>query len=93
MSTMMFPVDKLEELFKMEAVAVNTVFGVSSKTGLLMLNKSIASFENLLTMMKGNFFKGMDLDYRIFIVGLIENIDDKYKSDAMKQIIFPRKIN
>lgn len=93
MSAKIFPAEKLEELFKMEAEAVNIAFGANSETGLLMLGNSITSFENLLTMLKGSFIRGMDLDYRIFIVGLLENIDDKYKPEAMSQIIFPREIN
>ncbi|MDD3467563.1 MAG: hypothetical protein PHE67_10485 [Campylobacterales bacterium] len=87
-----FPLDSLRELFKIEAEAVNIAFNKSVKEGLVMLSSSIDSFENLLIMQKGNFVRGVDLDYRIFIEGLLENIDAKYTDHVMSQIIFNRRV-
>lgn len=84
---------QLRELYEMEATGINTAYGASEKLGALALSDAITSFTDFLTLQEGRFIPGMNINYRIFIVGLLENIDNKYLEAATAEIMFPDKLD
>ncbi len=59
--------------------------------GILCLKNSISSFKNFLLLTQGNFINGMNMTYRMFIVGLAMNIEEKYLDSAMAAILIHDK--
>lgn len=84
---------ELKKLYEMEAKGINAAYGVSEKLGASVLNNAIASFMDFLTVIDGKFIPGMNINYRVFIVGLLESIDDKYLEAVFVEIMFPKRIS
>lgn len=83
--------ETLEILSQTEADKINASFKKNSVVGLEMLDRSINTFFNLLVMLKGDFIEEFDADYKFFIVALLMNIDDKYKSEMFSKIVIIKR--
>lgn len=81
---------QLTELCETDAMLVNTSFGLSERLGIAAIKESISSFTIFLTKQHGNFIPGMSLEYRTYIVGLLEKINDDYKDAALAAILLPK---
>jgi len=81
---------QLNSLSETDAAIINMSFGISESLGVATINDSISSFIDFLKSRNGAFVPALSLEYRVYLVGLIEKIDDAYKSAAVKTIIIPK---
>lgn len=80
---------QIETLCETDAELINRSFGIKESLGITALKSSIDSFTVFLSQQYGNFIPSMNLEYRCYIVGLFERIEDPYKAIATKNILFP----
>jgi len=78
----------LDKLIEMDIVFIEKGFKISDFTGRLFLQNSINSFKNeYLRKIYGDCIFSFSTEYRYFIIGLLKNIDDKYKDSALSEVL------
>jgi len=82
-------ITKIKHLAEMEASAVNIAFGVGTEEGNFLIKNAVSSFSEHLKGTKINFIPAMDVEYRVFVVELLSKIEERYKSDSVKSLLFP----
>ena len=82
---------ELNQLITTEVKIINKCFFISQELGLAMLNNSINSFVDIYIKEKyGDVVLAMCSEYRVFIVGLAREIDDKYQDVVVSTLLIPR---
>ncbi|MCG3684440.1 hypothetical protein [Aliarcobacter butzleri] len=82
--------DLLDILVKNEIEIIQKGFLISEFMGKLFLSNSISDFKNVHLKAKyGEIIPAMCMEYRYFIIGLLKNIKDEYKSVATREVIVP----
>ncbi|MDD5373921.1 MAG: hypothetical protein PHO62_10915 [Sulfurimonas sp.] len=85
--------EELKTAYSMDAEIIAMSFKLSEKLGVMALKASVNDFTELLTNQKGKFVPSMDLDYRRYIVGLLDTtinaVDEAYKEHVFREIILP----
>lgn len=81
---------QLKTLSKEDAMLINMSFGISESLGIAAINNSISSFIDFLKSGGGAFVPALSLEYRVYLVGLIDEIDEAYKVVATQYIILPK---
>ncbi len=69
---------------------------VNKKPGILAINDAISNYTSLIKSQKGSFVPAMDLDYRTYIVNLldmaIEQSSEENKAIIFSEIVLPTRI-
>lgn len=81
---------QLKTLSEKDAILINMSFGISESLGIAAINDSISSFIDFLKSRNGAFVPAFSLEYRVYLVGLIDKIDEAYKTIAAQNIILPK---
>jgi hypothetical protein len=85
--------EELKSAYDTDAEIIMMAFKVSENVGKISIKFAMGGFIKLLTNQKGKFIPSMDLDYRRYVVGLMETalnkVDEPHKEMVMKEIMFP----
>jgi hypothetical protein len=85
--------DEIKQAFEVDTQMIVTAFGVSIEVGKASIKMAISGFIELLKKQKGSFVPSMDLDFRRYIVGLLDStinaVDNVHKECVAKEIILP----
>lgn len=87
MSTMIFNEDEIIRLCAVDAEIITKALMVSKELGVIAIKDSIGGYEALLRSQKGLIAPSMDLDYRAYIVNLLQLSFEKANEED-KAIIF-----
>ncbi|CAA6807542.1 MAG: Unknown protein [uncultured Sulfurovum sp.] len=77
----------VNELLVVDIELVNLAFSHSDKLGVSALGNSVDSFRTLLESDVGPFINGMNLEYRSYIVGMLQGINEKYLEASMAYLM------
>lgn len=80
-------INQIKELAVMEAKLVNKMFSISEVLGLDALTAATTSFEQFLRRKDKMFISGMSIEYRTFVIELIELIDEPYRDTAIAKFV------
>ena len=72
----------IEGLCKDEAALINKAYEFSEDLGNTAVSGAILSFEDMLRQSEGSFVRGAKIEYRHFVVHLLECIEEKYRGPA-----------
>ena len=72
-----------------EAEGICSLLSISEKAGLLYVHSAISSFREYLQKTKGPIIPSMDIEYRTFILALLEKVDEEYKEIVTKEVLCP----
>ena len=82
--------EQLKELAKSETSLINAGFNTSNNLGLVFLRNGLKSFvDNYIYPTYGKVHLSMNTRYRTFVIELLNNIHDDYKSFALNELIQP----
>lgn len=85
--------EEIKSAFVIDVEMIVLAFKVSEDLGKTSIKSAVSGFVELLTNQKGKFIPSMDLDYRRYIVGLLETalnkVDESHKELVMREILFP----
>lgn len=81
----------VSELLIVDIQLINLAFSHSEKLGQSAISNSMYSFRELLVKDIGPFINSMNVEWRCYVLGLLNGVNDKYKDSAMMHIIHPRK--
>ncbi len=89
----MFKDSEIVELCRVDACIINLALSANEKLGVVAIKDAIANFQNYLLSKKGTIVFSMDMDYRTYIVNLlditIQNADEKNKAIIFQEIVLP----
>lgn len=84
---------EIKSVYDIDAEMIIAALNVSEELGKTAIKSAISGFMGLLTEQKGKFVPSIDLDYRRYIVGLLETalnkVDESHKSIVMREVMFP----
>mgnify|MGYP000013371397 FL=1 len=83
-------VNMINLLAQLDSQAINHAFSISNNLGLGQLSSSITDYSNFLKKKYGEIVLSYCGEYRIYIIKLLEKIDDEFKSEAMSELISPK---
>jgi len=83
-------IDDYKEIARIESEGINMLLSKSEVVGLAYLNDAINSFVLFLESKKGKIIPSMDIEYRTFILDIMENIDPQYKNIVTEEILLPK---
>ena len=83
-------VNMINLLAQLDSQAINHAFSISNTLGLGQLSSSITDYSNFLKKKHGEIVLSYCGEYRIYIIKLLEKIDDKFKSEVMSESISPK---
>jgi predicted nucleic-acid-binding Zn-ribbon protein len=85
--------EELKIAYSMDAKMIAMSFKLGEKLGTMAIKASVNDFTELLTNQKGKFVPSMDLDYRRYIVGLLDatinTVDEAHKEHVFREIVLP----
>ena len=74
--------EALQKFYESDAEFIGVAFLISETTGITSVEMAIKKFQNLLFQRKKNCILSMDIEYKIYILGLlnsiIERVDNEY---------------
>jgi len=76
--------EMIGELGREEAGIINKMYKIGSNLGCSMLRDSIGSFVNFMRSVKPNYIPQLDIEYRYFMLSILQNIESAYYDDLMK---------
>jgi len=74
-------------VLKIDTEIVNKGFEISKEMGIAATKNCISEFRNLLVKEFGDFVNGMNMQYRTYIVGLLEGIKEEHLPEVMRVIL------
>lgn len=77
----------VEKLAATDATLVNMAFGDSERLGLDAIKNSTDSFEGYLRTNNPMFIHGMSIEWRTYLIKLLQGIDDQYRDVATSAIL------
>lgn len=83
-------VKSLALLANLDSQGINLSFSISETLGLAQLSSSITDFADFLKRKHGDIVLSYSGEYRIYIVKLLEGIEDKYKPNVVSELINPQ---
>ena len=83
-------VKSLALLANLDSQGINLSFSISKTLGLAYLSSCITDFANFLKRKHGDIILSYSGEYRIYIVNLLEEIEDKYKPNVINELINPK---
>ena len=83
-------VNMINLLAQLDSQAINHAFSISNTLGLGQLSSSITDYSNFLKKKHSDIVLSYCGEYRIYIIKLLEEIDDKFKSEVMNELISPK---
>lgn len=83
-------IKQLELLINMEIELINDAFKKSEILGRACIINAITSFKRFYLSTKyGKIIPSMCTEYRYFVVGLLNNVDESFKGVALKEVLMP----
>lgn len=80
----------LDMLIKSELEIIEKGFLVSDFTGKVFLSNSINDFKNIHLYAKyGDIIPSICTEYRYFIIGLLKNINEKFRTTSIQEVLIP----
>lgn len=93
MITLMFKKSEIVALCKVDAEIIHLALSKNKELGRAAIKDAIANFQNFLFSRKGTMVFNMDMDYRTYIVNLLEstikNADEESRNVILKEIVVP----
>ena len=80
----------INQLAELDAKCINLAFHVSQVIGLAQLSSTITDYSNFLFKKHGNIILSSCSEYRVYIVHLLQNINDDFKSSVISELINPQ---
>ena len=80
----------INQLAELDAKCINFAFFVSNVIGLAQLSSTITDYSNFLFKKRGNIILSTCSEYRVYIVHLLQNINDDFKSRVISELINPK---
>ena len=77
----------INTVLKLDTEIVNKGFEISNDIGIAATKNCISEFRTLLVKEFGEFINGMNMQYRIYIVGLLQGIKEEYLPEVMRVIL------
>jgi hypothetical protein len=77
----------VEKLAETDARLINMAFCDSESFGITTLKNSTDSFEGFLRASNPMFIRGMSIEWRTYLIKLLQGIDDQYRDVATAKII------
>ena len=80
--------EKIKKLIEIECEMINFSFGISIHLGRKAILNSISEFYNWLCRYEGKkIFAPMNMDYRTFVIGVLNGVDEEYVENAVEAVL------
>lgn len=93
MSTMIFKEKDILTICELDAELILKSFSVSDSLGITAIKSTISGFKSEICSYKGKIVPALDLDYRFYIVNLlnisVKDADEVLKAKIFSEIVIP----
>lgn len=79
--------EMLQKIYAVDAEFIGVAFLISEKIGMLAMEMTIRNFQNLLYPRSENRILSTDIEYRTYLLRLLEGIREKIEDDYHKHLV------
>ena len=83
-----FTDEQIKDAYEVDAKLIESAFKINEKLGEISILSSLNGFTDFLICRKGKYIPSMDMDYRRYLVGLLDTLMKTIENEEHKAIVF-----